>query len=191
MEVASVGSQESVRFGKENNPETEEVQNAVAHNREDLDQTCEEEQVYHDASPDGGELHGGFGSASLRECLERVSTTSATCHSGEGMGASSSHTTNPPQVMKPNMEQNHPQESTSAHDLPPEDDSFRPKKRERKEEDLTPKSEQEQLDVKEEPREDFPPTRSSDPMHNTIWLESDTSKGPLDMGHERTKVRLT
>ena len=72
------------------------------------------------------------------------------------------HMTNPSQVMSPNVGQNPSQESTSAHDPPTEDTTQRPKKRERKEEDLTPKSEQEQFDVKEESGEDFPPIRSTD-----------------------------
>ena len=76
------------------------------------------------------------------------------------------------------MEQNHPQDSMSAHDPPPEDTSFRPKKRERKEEDLTPKSEEEPSEVKEEPGEDSPGIRSLDPMHNTIWFERDPNSGP-------------
>ena len=38
MGVAPVGSQESVRFGEENDPETEDVQDTFARNREDLDQ---------------------------------------------------------------------------------------------------------------------------------------------------------
>ena len=97
MGAASVGSQESVRFGEENDPETEDVQDTVAHSPEDLDQTYEEEGTYHDANPGIGEFHGGFGSASLRECLGRVvqptTTTSATCHSGEGVGDSTSRMT--------------------------------------------------------------------------------------------------
>ena len=56
-------------------------------------------------------------SASLRECLGRVTqsttTPSATCHSGEGMGESASQMTNLPQVMSPNMDHNPSQDSTS------------------------------------------------------------------------------
>ena len=42
-------------------------------------------------------------------------------------------------------------------------------------EDLTPKSEQEQFDVKEEQEENLPSRRTSDPfpLHRTLWLESD------------------
>ena len=42
-----MGSQESVRFGEENDPETEDVQDTVAHSREGLDQTHEDEDTYH------------------------------------------------------------------------------------------------------------------------------------------------
>ena len=63
-----MGSQNSVKFGEENDPETEEVQDMIAHNREDLDQTHEEEEdTYHDANLGIGEFHGGFGSALLRK----------------------------------------------------------------------------------------------------------------------------
>ena len=37
----AVGSRESVRFGEENDPVTEDVQDTVAHSREDLGQTHE------------------------------------------------------------------------------------------------------------------------------------------------------
>ena len=53
-----------------------------------------------------GEFHGGFGSASLRECMERVvqsiTTPSATCHSGEGMRGRVPHMTNPPKNKREN-----------------------------------------------------------------------------------------
>ena len=83
-----MGSQESVRFGEENDLETEDVLDRAAHSSVDLDNTHDEEETYHDANPgvvDG--VQGGFGSASLGECLGRLvqpTTTSATCHSGGG-----------------------------------------------------------------------------------------------------------
>ena len=40
MGVTAVGSQESVRFGEENDPETEDVLDRAAHSSEDLDKTC-------------------------------------------------------------------------------------------------------------------------------------------------------
>ena len=157
----------------------ERSQDTVAHSREDLVR-LEEEDACHDGNPRIGEFDGGFGSASLRECLGRVaqssSTPSAICHSEEGVGETATRMTNSPQVMSPSMEQNPPQESTSAHDPLREDTSHQSKKRERKEEDPTPKSEQEQeqFDVKEEAGEDFPlhrygpQTRCAAPIIRTL-----------------------
>ena len=150
-----------------------------------MNQTHEEESKQNDETSGVGKFHGGFGSALLEECLDRVAQAtnnpSAPCRSGADMGEQSSHMTNPSQVTSPNMEQNPPQHSTSAHDPLPEDAAQRPKKRERKEEDLTPNSEQEQVDVKKEPEENHPPIRSSDPMHNTIWLGRDPMHTPYQL----------
>ena len=100
MGVASVGSHESVRFGEENDPETGDVQDTVAHNREELNQTHDEESGQHDETPGVG----GVGSASLRECLGRITQTtnnpSAPCRSGADMGEHSSHMNNPSQKPK-------------------------------------------------------------------------------------------
>ena len=89
MGVTSVGFQESVRFGEENDPEAQDVLDGVAHNSVDLDKTHDDDDLYHDANPGVGEIQGGYGSASVTECLGRLGiqtgiTTSATCHSGEG-----------------------------------------------------------------------------------------------------------
>ena len=86
-----MGSQESVRFGEENNPESENDPDRVAHNSEELENTCEGEAKYHDANPGVDEIQGGFGSALLRECLGRITqlaTFSAPCRS-EGLQVSS------------------------------------------------------------------------------------------------------
>ena len=81
-----------------------------------------------------GEFHGGYGSASLRECLDRMAsgmpTASAALHSGEGQGLNPPETTNPSQVMSPNVEQNQPQETTPVEQQTPDDASPRLKKRE-------------------------------------------------------------
>ena len=61
-----------VLFGEENDSEFNDVQETVAHSREDLDQTTEDEEIQCDVSTGAGVFHGGYGSASLRECLERV-----------------------------------------------------------------------------------------------------------------------
>ena len=84
MGANSVGSRESVRFGEESDPETEEVSGEVVHDSVDLDETLDNDQ-YRDADPGVDEIQGGYGRASLTECLRRfgVQTTSATCHSGK------------------------------------------------------------------------------------------------------------
>ena len=141
-----------------------------------------------------GELHGGIGSATLRECIERVlqpgTVAPATLHSGEG----SEKSTNPPHVMSPNVEQNQPQETTSVKQPSSDDVSLHPVKVERNEEDVTPKSEAEQVGTKEEPTEEdseepagpeeqeelrrmldaFPqvPSSESTPRHSEAFLDS-------------------
>ena len=96
-----------------------------------------------DATPGAGEFHGVFGSASLRECVnlaaQSTNAPSAPCHSEGSVRESPFHIYSPPQVMSPNVEQNLPQDSTSAHEPPSNDATQRPKKRELNEEDLTPK----------------------------------------------------
>ena len=102
----------------------------------------------------GGRNGTGEENASLRACIDRITTqeptTSAPRHSEDGMRASPSNMTNPPQVMSPNMEQNQSQDTTSVRDTPPDEVPLPPKKRERLEEDLSPRSEPTQSDVKEE-----------------------------------------
>ena len=98
MGIALVEPQESVRFEEGRNSEFQDVVETAAHNREFSEQPDTQEGNQPDESVGAGEFHGGYGGASLRECLERLvpqePTTSAACHSGDGMGASSSQTTN-------------------------------------------------------------------------------------------------
>ena len=83
-----------------------------AHNSVDLDETHENENQYKD-NPGAGETQGGYGSASLTECLERLgaqpnTTTSATCHSEEGSRDTSSLPTDPSQeVTRPQGQKGH------------------------------------------------------------------------------------
>ena len=149
----------------------------MAHHSEDIDKTVDGEAIYHDANLCVDEIQGGFGSASLRECLGRIpqlATSSATL--GDSM---SPHHTNPPQVMSPSPDQTQPQNPASMHDPPPVDTNQQPK-RECKEEVSTP--EPEQFDVKEVPEEEgeesFVDRPSSDPMH--IPYMQDTSDGPSE-----------
>ena len=100
-----------------------------------------------------GEIHGGIGSATLRECIEKArqqgTVAPAALHSGEGTERS----TDPPQVTSQNVEENQPHESTSVKQPSPDEESHQSVKVERKEEDVTPKSEAAQVGVKEEPTE--------------------------------------
>ena len=109
MGVASVGSQESVRFGEEDDSEFKEVEEMATHSLNVPDETKTNKDQPPDVSTKSGDFRGGYGSASLKECLERMAsenreprhqdaTTSAALHFGEGTGAGSPHSTNPPQI---------------------------------------------------------------------------------------------
>ena len=87
MGIAPVEPQESERFEEGNDSDFRDAEGT----------TTREPDTGENADTDTlgpGEIHGGFGSASLQECVGRV------LH-------------NPPQVMSPNVEQNQPQETTS------------------------------------------------------------------------------
>ena len=66
-------------FGEQNGSETEDIPDEVVRDTVDLDETLEND-LYHDADPGVGKAQGGYGSASLTECLGRLGaqTTSAT-----------------------------------------------------------------------------------------------------------------
>ena len=147
---------------KQKTPET------VAHSQEETHDNQAENMAHREESPGVGDFHGGFGSASLRECVNLATNgPSGFCHSEGSARESTPHMTNPSQVMSPNVEQNPPQDVTPKHEPPPENADQRPKKRERKEEDLTRKSEPEQAEAKEEQEdleENLPRRRPSDPF---------------------------
>ena len=100
-----------------------------------------------------GASHGGFGSSSLQECLDRINQNRvdapAPCHSGVKIEDSS----NPPQVMSPNVGEEQVHDTMSASRLLQEDESQSRIKEKRKEEDVTPKSEAATVGTKEEPAE--------------------------------------
>ena len=80
-----------------------------------------------------GGLHGGFGSAALRECLDRISQSRtdapATCHSGVDIDKSP----DPQQVLSPNVEEDQTRESTSVKPPSPDSDqNLGSKKREKR-----------------------------------------------------------
>ena len=75
---------------------------------------------------ESGAFHGGFGSATLQECLDMINQVStgapATRHSGVKIEESS----NPPQVMSPNVEEKQIHETMSAA-RPSQDDESQPR----------------------------------------------------------------
>ena len=97
-------------------------------------------------------FHGGFGSATLQECLDRINQSRtdapATCHSGV-----KSEESCPPQVMSPNVEEDQIHETTSVKDHRQMTSHNLESKEERKEEDVTPKSEAATVGTKDEPAE--------------------------------------
>ena len=147
--------------------------------------------AHREESPGVGELHGGFGSASLRECVS-LATQATNVPSGPLLHATLRVAQGNQQVMNPNVKQNPPQDSTPKHEPLPENADQRPKRRERKEEDLTPKSEPEQAEVKEKQEENLRRRRPSDPFpfHRMIWLESDPYPMPTP-GQEYTGENTT
>ena len=166
--------------------------NEVVRDSADLDDTIDND-LYHDADPGVDEIQGGHGSASLRECLGRTEahSTSPTCHSGEGLRDTRPLSADPSQAMNPNLDQTFPQDSATTHDPPQTDAYHQPKESECKEEGIpTPRPEQEQYDVEEEPESprvgeegtaqssQFPQGRSSDPMQEAYY--QDTSRGPCE-----------
>ena len=133
-----------------------------------------------------GASHGGYGSSSLQECLDRLNQartdTPAPCHSR----VVTEETSNPPQVMSPNMEEEPIHDHEQAHDtlpedqLLPKDESQSRVKKETEDEEVTPKSEsaaaaelkeevddQNFEDLNEELRrriDEFPPPDSEDSL---------------------------
>ena len=102
MGIVPVEPQESERFEEGNNSDFHGTEDADAHSREPNDQPPNDKSRLNTELLAAGELHGGYGSISWEECLERIippeSTTCATHHSGEGSGTSTSSMTNPPRV---------------------------------------------------------------------------------------------
>ena len=91
MGVNSVGCRETIRFGEENVPDLNETQKHV------------EDELHDDANLGVDETLGGYGSASLIECLGRFgaqpnTSTPATCPSEGGQEVPPPYQTNPPQV---------------------------------------------------------------------------------------------
>ena len=116
-----------------------------------------------------GVSHGGFGRFSLQECLDRLNRARvdapAPCHSGVA------NSSNPPQVMNPNVGEEQVHETQPASRLLPEDESQSQVKEERKEENVTLKSEAATAEIEKEPR-DHDSEDSSRPEHVAEELQT-------------------
>ena len=95
-----------------------------------------------------GGLHGGFGSATLRECLDRINQDRTDAPAARHSRVDTEKIPDPPQVMSPNVEEDQTRESTSVKPPSPDSESQPRIKEERKEEDVTPKSETAQSELK-------------------------------------------
>ena len=105
MGITQVEPREAERFEEGIEPEFQDAEEtATRENSDGADARTHE----------SGAFHGGFGSATLRECLDRMNQSStgvpATCHSGAKIERSSS----PPQVMSSNVEEEQIPEAMSA-----------------------------------------------------------------------------
>ena len=94
-------SQESVRFEEGDKSEFQDVLETTTHSQELSDRFGQGKSNNATEPVGAGEFHGKYGSASLRECVERLEqqelTTSAALHSGAGVRTNPSQMTNPPQ----------------------------------------------------------------------------------------------
>ena len=114
----------------------------------------------HENDSGAGGSSKGIGSASLRECLDRMgaqlnTTNPATCASGEDCVGSSPHA-NPRQAMSPNSSQALPQGRFHVQDSePPWVGTYlrsdEPSNKRKEEETSTPAPKKEEFDVQEEP----------------------------------------
>ena len=148
-----------MRFGEENIRETRENLDGVARNSTDLDETQEhvEHEVHEEANPGADEALGGYGSASLLECLGRLgaqpnTSTPATCHTEGGQGEAPPYQTDSLQVMSPNQGQHLPQDSAQVHNPSANPHVQSVDRQCKKEETSETKLEQEMFDFKETTR---------------------------------------
>ena len=98
MGITQVEPRDAERFEEGNDSDFQDAEE-VTTKETDIDDRIEIEE----RGP--GEMHGRFGSATLRECLDRINqgriVALATLHSGEGTEKSA----DPPQVTSPNVEE--------------------------------------------------------------------------------------
>ena len=122
---------------------------------------------------------GGYGNSSLQECLDLLnqakSNSPAPCHSRAEIGK----TSNPPQVMSPNVEEEQTygrgQASGSLPEghLSPEDEPQSRRKEEIKDEEVTPKLEPTAVETKEESSEQDVGDQDSDALREELQRSRD------------------
>ena len=138
MGITQVDPREAERFEEGFEPEFQDVE------EEFLKMSEEKPNIGHVSSS----LYGGCGSSSLQECLDRINQTRNTAPAPCHPGVRNDESSNPPQVMSPNVDREQIHDSEQVHDtLPkdvplPEDKSQSRIKEERKDEEVIPKSEQ-------------------------------------------------
>ena len=103
-----------------------------------------------------GGFHGGLGSATLRECLDRMYQSSTGRPCCPPLLVDAEKLPDPPQVTSPSVEEDQTREFTSVQPPSPDSESQPRIKEERKEEDVTPKSETAPVGAKDEPAEPDP-----------------------------------
>ena len=68
-----------MRFGEENDPETEGIPDEIVRDSVDLGETLDND-LHHDADPGVDEIERGYGSVSLTECLGRLRVQNHLCY---------------------------------------------------------------------------------------------------------------
>ena len=185
MGITQVGSREAERFEEGIGPEFHDVE------EEPPKKPGEKSNSGHVSTSS----HGGCGSSSLQECLDRLnratSNTLALCHSG----ATTERLSNPPQVMSPNVEEEQIHDQQAHDTLPedqllPQDESQSRVKEERKDEEVTPKSEPAAADAKEEVGD-----QASEDLHEELQRnldafppDSEDSIGPKQVADELRRL---
>ena len=99
MGIARAEPHESARFEEGSNSDFQDAQENTGPSLDDENKNSEDTgQVTETLGI--GDFHGGYGNASLRECLDRLATqmpsAPAALQSGEGQGPNPAETTNPP-----------------------------------------------------------------------------------------------
>ena len=151
-----------------------------------------------------GASHGGYGSSLLQECLDKLnqarSNSPVPCHSRLEID----ETSNPQQVMSPNVEEEPIYDHEQVPDILPEDQLL-PKdepqsrvKEERKDEEVTPKSEPATVETKEELSDQDVGDQDSDNLREELQRrfdefpphDSEDSLGPEHVAEELRRLAI-